>query len=65
MGVFLRLILIGFLVYFVLRTIAAFGARTGNSRPSDVTGKDESSGGKGGIPKDLGEYVDYEEVPDE
>ena len=65
MGVFVRIILIGFVVYFVLRTIAAFGARTGNRKSSGVTGKDDSSGGKGGVPKDLGEYVDYEDVSDE
>jgi len=64
MGVLVRIILIGFVVYFVLRTIAAFGARTGNDKSSNITGKDDSSGGKGGIPKDLGEYVDYEDVSD-
>ena len=64
MGVFVRIILIVFVVYFVLRTIAAFGARTGNNKSSNVTGKDDSAGGKGGIPKDLGEYVDYEDVSD-
>ncbi|MBM3419554.1 MAG: hypothetical protein FJY11_00305 [Bacteroidetes bacterium] len=64
MAVLFRIFLIGLLVYLVLRTIASFGARTGpgaqNARPDN---KGEKRGHKRrGIPREIGEYVDYEDV---
>ena len=59
----LRIILLGVLIYLIINLVNKFlsGGRKG---------KDEGSSGgrkgrKGGVPDDVGEYVDYEEVDDD
>jgi hypothetical protein len=63
MAVLFRIFLIGLLIYLVFQTIASFGARTGGKVKDSSEGDRIKGGGKkSGVPKDLGEYVDYEEV---
>jgi hypothetical protein len=67
MAVLFRIFLVGLLVYLIFNTIASFGARTGRSRtterkePDNTVKRGET---KPGISKEIGEYVDYEEVDD-
>jgi hypothetical protein len=62
MALLFRIFLIGLLVYLVLRTISSFGARTGNSDTRERDNRTNAQGKKRGVSKDVGEYVDYEEV---
>ncbi|MBE0674132.1 MAG: hypothetical protein IH591_05685 [Bacteroidales bacterium] len=62
MAVLFRIFLIGLLVYLVLRTISSFGARTGHADTREGGNRTNPQGKKRGVSKDVGEYVDYEEV---
>lgn len=66
MAVLFRIFLVGLLIYLIFQTIASFGAKTG--RPAGG-GKREDPIKKGdkkrGVPKEIGEYVDYEEVKED
>lgn len=66
MAVLFRIFLIGLLIYLIFHTFASFGARTrrpgGGSKNDDPIRKGDK---KSGVPKDIGEYVDYEEVNDD
>jgi hypothetical protein len=64
--VWLRVVLIGILIYLVARMIGGYlsGGKHKGKDEDDTTG----SGNKGrrkGVPDDVGEYVDYEEVDDD
>jgi len=67
MGVLFRIFLIGLIVYLVLNSIASYGARTttrkADTKVDDI--KDDFGKRTQGVPKEVGEYVDYEEVSDE
>ena len=66
MAILFRIFLVGLLIYFIFQTIASYGARTGRQARG---GKKDDSVNKGdkkrGVPKELGEYVEYEEVKDD
>jgi hypothetical protein len=64
MAVLIRILLIGLIVYLALRIITSFGAKTAPRRDGNEKGGKSKNNGKGGIPGDIGEYVDYEEVDD-
>ena len=61
----LRLILIGILINLLINLVAKYlsGGKKGRMKDgqADRTGK----GRKKGVPDDVGEYVDYEEVDDD
>jgi hypothetical protein len=64
--VWLRLILIGILIYLIVSIIGRYlsGGKNKGKDEDNLTG----SGNKGrrkGVPDDVGEYVDYEEVDDD
>jgi hypothetical protein len=66
MAVLFRIFLVGLLIYLIFQTFASFGART--NRPAGGGKKDDpvNKGDKRrGVPKEIGEYVDYEEVNDD
>ncbi len=57
----IRVILIGLIFYLILKPIVKFfegGEEHHDRRPPQP----EKKKGKKGVPKELGEYVDYEEV---
>lgn len=66
MALLFRIFLVGLLVYLVLRAIASFGARSGTA--GEKAGGERGDKGRNndgqrrGISRDIGEYVDYEEV---
>jgi hypothetical protein len=66
MVILFRIFLVGLLIYLILQTFASFGARTGRSagggRTTDPVKKSDKMRG---VPKEIGEYVDYEEVNDD
>lgn len=66
MAVLFRIFLIGLIVYLALRIIASFGAKTAPRRDvTDEGGKNKNKGnGRSRIPKDIGDYVDYEDTDD-
>jgi len=67
MGVILRLFLIGLVVYLVFQAIASYGAKGPAENPgrkADPINPEKEKRTRG-ISKDVGEYVDYEEVKDE
>jgi hypothetical protein len=66
MAILFRIFLVGLLIYLIFQTFASFGARTGRTakegkRDDQVKDRDK----KRGVPKEIGEYVDYEEVRNE
>jgi hypothetical protein len=64
MAVFIRIFLIGLVVYLALRIIASFGAKTAPRREESGKGKRKNKEGRSGIPEEIGDYVDYEEIDD-
>jgi len=57
----IRVILIGLIFYLILKPIVKFFE--GEEEPRDRRPpQPEKKQGKKGVPKELGEYVDYEEV---
>lgn len=62
MTLLIRFVLISIIIYLLIRSFAGFFS------PKDETGRDQYDDGKGrktgskGVSKDVGEYVDYEEV---
>jgi flagellar basal body-associated protein FliL len=64
MAVLIRILLIGLVVYLAMRIIASFGARTAtSSKEGQKSGKNKKKN-RNGIPDEIGEYVDYEDVED-
>ncbi len=59
---FFRLLLIGLLIYLVVSAVSRFLSggkqKDGGEGAADVRG----GGAKKGVPRDMGEYVDYEEL---
>lgn len=62
---FFRILLIGLLIYLVISAVSRFfsggGKKDDGGGASDVRGSDD----KKGFPRDMGEYVDYEELDDD
>ncbi len=62
MTLLIRFVLISIIVYLLIRSFAGFFSS------KDETGRDQYNNGNGkkagskGVSKDVGEYVDYEEV---
>jgi len=64
MAVFIRIFLIGLIVYLALRIIASFGAKTAPRREESEKGNKNNKNGSSRIPGEIGDYVDYEEIDD-
>jgi hypothetical protein len=57
----LKLILVFLIIFLIVRAFIITGLESGRNSPSPE--KKESAGkAKKGVPKELGEYVEYEEV---
>ncbi len=66
MAILFRIFLVGLLIYLIFQTFASFGARTGRAAKEGKRDDQVKDGDKKrGVPKEIGEYVDYEEVRDE
>jgi hypothetical protein len=57
--ILIRYLLIGLIVYLLVRSFVRFGDGSGN-RQQGVKSEDKQTGKK--VSKEIGEYVDYEEV---
>jgi hypothetical protein len=57
--ILLRYLLIGLIVYLLVRSFIRFGSEP-DKRQDDNKGNDRQSGKK--VSKEIGEYIDYEEV---
>jgi len=67
MGVLLRIFLFVLVVYLIFQSIASYGAKgtsQSSGRKSDPINPDKGKRTRG-VSKEVGEYVDYEEVKDE
>jgi hypothetical protein len=64
--VWLRIILIGILIYLLARMIGGYlsGGKDKGKDKDNTTGSG-NTGRRKGVPDDVGEYVDYEEVDDD
>jgi len=62
--VWLRIILIGILIYLIVGMIGRF-LSGGKKKDRDDDTHVKNSRNKKGFPDDMGEYVDYEEVDDD
>lgn len=62
----LRLILIGILIYLIVSIIGRYlsGGKK-KDRDEDERTDAGNKGSKKGVPDDVGEYVDYEEIDDD
>ncbi|MCU0362722.1 MAG: hypothetical protein MUE32_05135 [Bacteroidales bacterium] len=58
----MRIFLIGLIIYLVVRMFARIGEGQGGSGGSGEPERKKAK--KRGVPKELGEYVDYEEIKD-
>ncbi len=67
MGVLLRIFLLGLVVYLIFQSIASYGARGPKQSSGEKSNPIAPDSGKRtrGVSKEIGEYVDYEEVKDE
>jgi hypothetical protein len=59
--ILIRYLLIGLIVYLIVRSFTRYGGGGGSPADLNATDKNEKPGGKK-ISKEIGEYVDYEEV---
>ncbi len=59
-----RLLLIGLLIYLVVSAVGRF-LTGGKKRDGGEGAADVRGGDKKGVPRDMGEYVDYEELDDD
>jgi len=59
--ILIRYFLIGLIVYLIVRSFTRYGSGKGSAADLNSTDKNEKPGGKK-ISKEIGEYVDYEEV---
>jgi hypothetical protein len=57
--ILIRYLLIGLIVYLLVRSFVRFGDGTGRMQDG-IKNKDKQAGKK--VSKEIGEYVDYEEV---
>lgn len=62
---FFRLLLIGLLIYLVVSAVGRFLTGGGKKGKSDDGTDVRGSTDKKGFPRDMGEYVDYEELDDD
>lgn len=62
MALLFRIFLIGLIIYLAMRIIASFGAKTASGRDAGTDVGSKRSGNRSRIPKDVGDYVDYEDV---
>ncbi len=60
----LRLVLIGILIYLIISMIGRY-LSGGKSTDKDDAKDAGNKGKRKGVPDDVGEYVDYEEVDDD
>ena len=58
----LRIILIFLVVFLIARIFVVMGSMPDPGKASGEAPRKKESGKKKGIPKELGEYVDYEEM---
>lgn len=57
--IFIRIALIFLIIYLVVRSFMKFASAGGTSIKNEDTGNKSN---KTGVSKDVGEYIDYEEV---
>ncbi|MDZ7739110.1 MAG: hypothetical protein U5K32_08625 [Bacteroidales bacterium] len=62
---FFRLLLIGLLIYLVVSAVSRFLTGGGKKDRTDDDADVSGGGDKKGVPRDMGEYVDYEELDDD
>ncbi|MBN1388748.1 MAG: hypothetical protein JW965_09895 [Bacteroidales bacterium] len=62
----LRIILIGILIYLIASIIGRYlsGGKKKGKDKDNITGSG-NTGRRKGVPDDVGEYIDYEEVDDD
>jgi len=64
--VWFRLLLIGILIYLIVNLVGrALGGGQKKSPEGSRSTEGNNKKGKKGVPDDVGEYVDYEEVDDD
>ncbi|MDX9929279.1 MAG: hypothetical protein RBS37_05440 [Bacteroidales bacterium] len=63
MAVFIRLFLVILIIYLIIRALVGYGAR-GGPGSGNIRDSGTKPGKSNGIPPEIGEYVDYEEVDD-
>jgi len=61
MTLLIRFILISIIIYLIIRSFARYFKDTDSSEQKDKAGRSDDPKSKG-VSKDVGEYVDYEEV---
>jgi hypothetical protein len=57
----LRLILILTIIFLIARAFIIYGQESSQEKPAPAPGKNNMKSKKG-VPKELGEYIDYEEI---
>jgi len=57
----LRLILVFLVIFLIVRAFVIVGMESGENAPQ-AEKKEPTTKGKRGVPRELGEYVEYEEV---
>jgi len=60
----IRAILVFLIIYLLVRSFVRYFAEEEDSRRFDERGKSQPENGKKGVSREIGEYVDYEEVDD-
>lgn len=63
MVLLVRIILIGLIIYLLLRSVARFFEEDKSSSGRNID-EEKRRNGKRGVSKEVGEYIDYEEVND-